>query len=268
MFDRILFSKIFAAGCLSLALAVGCGSSGGAGSGTGDPLGDSVLGSAEAAAIESSLISLVSEGDMTPDTISGGPAAEEYAAALGDCATVDLNVVTIEFPCDDYPNVESGTLEVTFGESTVAFETIDPLVTVNGAEITISSTAVYQGESTWLIESNTEVSFGEGSSTTEGDYTVTTGDPCSTINGDVTITMDLPELEDLPVDPMFNAEFDEYEVCNDGGCPDGTYSIGLEGIYEIAIDFDKTTGEATITIDVTGQDSRTVGPVVLECTTR
>ncbi|MCW5827786.1 MAG: hypothetical protein KIT79_00580 [Deltaproteobacteria bacterium] len=255
-----------AAGIMIAGLAA-CGSSGSGGSGTGNGFADSVLGSAMGAEAEGALLSLVD----TSNFIMSDPsvdAADDYVATLGDCASSDGAVVTIEFPCEDYlPNITGGILEVTFTNGSVTFETIETLTTEDGVELEINSAANYMGGDLWEVISDTEVTFGDATSTTEGDYEVEVGDPCSTINGDVLITMDLPELDDLPVDPIFTGEYTDYEVCNDGGCPNGTFSIGLEGVYEIELEFDASAGEATITISAGGTDT-VVGPVALECTTR
>ncbi len=272
--SKELFIKGLAMGAISLGLAMGsaaCGSDGGSG-GTGNGLADSALGASQGAETEAALISLVDSGDFSipASTKTAGDAAGGYAASVGDCASAEGEVVTITFPCDEFlPNIESGTLEVTFtGGSfpTVAFETTETLVGQFGVEITITTLATYVDSDEWDVSSDTEVVFGEASSTTDGQYDILVDDPCSTINGEVLVTLDAPELDASPVDVPFTGTYDEFSTCGDGTCPDGTFTLGVPSAFEISVEYDGTTTAVVSVSAVGGTDEEF--EVELECEAR
>ncbi len=279
MFKKNLVLSTIAMGGLSLALALGssaCSSSGSGTGGTGNGFADSVVGSAQGAETEGALLSLIDGSGISATDVTPTPAnaATAYANAIDDaCAVADGAVVTITFPCDTFmPNITSGELTVTFSNpATVTIDTTETLNSENGAELTISTTAVWSSGTDWSVDSTSEVKFGDSTSTSDGSYDITTGDPCSDIYGETTVSLDVPELDGIPgVDALvfaitYGEGKDSYSVCNDGTCPSGTVSIGSTG-FTFSMVYDGTTS-ATATIDVTGQASQEI-PVTLQCTAR
>lgn len=283
---------VLAAGVLSTGVAFGLGACGGArsaGGGASTGIINASLAAARGAELEGALIAVISNAGFADATAAGAG----YVSRIGsDCAENDAGVVTIELPCEDkaaFPEFTEGVIEVTLSGTgnSIAIETLETVVSEDGVEIDIVSSATHTettatNTSTWNVTSGVTATLDGATASfetvTDGHFTLTRSSNCGTyaLRTDpetakplpLDVSMDIPDGDDFDGQISYSS----FSMCwaastSIGYCPKGSVTAGISSTYQTTTAFTSTVPNAVVTLLVGGTASGAY-EFPLECTPR